>query len=127
MKPENWFPPNLSDEEIQEYLDEYPDDPHAAAAAAWEDYAASLPLPDGGITAEGVESISTGAQSVRFGKNGGGQLGAALDKADWHRARAKVKTPQYGPQYETTWPKTNTALHYPYPETGPCWEGNPPS
>ncbi len=121
-----WFPPGLTDEQIQEYLDAYPYDPHGAAAAAWLDYAATLPICEDGTSLNGVESVATGAQSIKFGKNGGGALGCALDKAEFHRVRARIKTPQYGPTYQVHAHPTASEACCGYPDTRPCWEGHPP-
>lgn len=57
------------------------DDPHLAAALMWESYAATLP-PE-----LAVAQVSTGAQSVSYGRaTPGGELGAALTRAAWHRS-----------------------------------------
>lgn len=58
-------------------------DPHMCAALMWESYAATLPpaLP--------VAQVSTGAQSVSYGRAlPGGELGAAMSRAAWHRSLA---------------------------------------
>jgi len=60
-------------------------DQHACAALLWEAYAASLPpeLP--------VSMVSTGAQSVSYGQAvPGGELGAAMARAAWHRSLAST-------------------------------------
>lgn len=93
-----WMPPSLSDEDKQGFADAYPDDPHRAAAAAWESYAASLPVVPG----EGATSVSTGAQSVSYGPLGGGEYGQAMARADWHRSRARVYSATIGPTVATT-------------------------
>ena len=47
----------------------------------WESYAATLP-PE-----LAVAQVSTGAQSVSYGRaTPGGELGAALTRAAWHRS-----------------------------------------
>ena len=57
------------------------DDPHLAAALMWEAYAATMP-PE-----LAVAQVSTGAQSVSYGRaTPGGNLGAALTRAQWHRS-----------------------------------------
>jgi hypothetical protein len=59
------------------------DDPHLAAALMWEAYAATLP------PALAVAQVSTGAQSVSYGRaTPGGDLGAAMSRAAWHRSMA---------------------------------------
>jgi hypothetical protein len=56
-------------------------DPHLAAALMWEAYAATLP------PAPAPASVSTGVQQVVYSRGGqGGQLGAALARAEWHRS-----------------------------------------
>jgi hypothetical protein len=59
------------------------DDPHLCAALQWEAYAATLP------PALAVAQVSTGAQSVSYGRaTPGGDLGAAMSRAAWHRSMA---------------------------------------
>jgi hypothetical protein len=56
-------------------------DPHEVAAEQWEAYAATLP------PALAVAQVSTGSQSVSYGRaTPGGDLGAALSRAAWHRS-----------------------------------------
>jgi len=60
-------------------------DAHLCAALQWEAYAATLPpeLP--------VAQVATGAQSVSYGRaTPGGDLGAALARAQWHRSFASA-------------------------------------
>lgn len=58
-------------------------DRHLAAALMWESYAATLP------PAPAVASVSTGVQSVAYSPAlPGGELGAALSRAKWHRLMA---------------------------------------
>lgn len=82
----------------------HPDDPHAAAAAAWEDWASRLEAA-AASSAEAavdqvVQSVSTGAQSVTFA-TAKTTTQTALDRATWHRARARVFTVQVGPEHVT--------------------------
>lgn len=57
------------------------EDPHLAAALMWEHYAATLP------PAPAVTQVTTGVQSVSYGQaTPGGQLGAAIARAAWHRS-----------------------------------------
>lgn len=95
MDPINWMPEEMDPADKQAFTDEHPDDPHAAAAAAWESWAAVMPLDP----TEGVASVSTGAQSVSYRSGGGGPRGVALARADWHRTRARVKSVAVGNQY----------------------------
>jgi hypothetical protein len=56
-------------------------DPHLCAALQWEAYAGMLPA------ALAVAQVSTGAQSVSYGRaTPGGDLGAAMARAAWHRS-----------------------------------------
>jgi hypothetical protein len=56
-------------------------EPHLAAALMWEAYAATMP-PE-----LAVAQVSTGAQSVSYGRaTPGGDLGAAMARAAWHRS-----------------------------------------
>jgi hypothetical protein len=80
-----WMPPELPEEQKRLYLLEYPDNPHGAAAAAWEDWAGTLPV------SAPVLSASTGAQSASYGDGGSSPFQIAQSRARWHRARAKAK------------------------------------
>jgi len=56
-------------------------DPHCAAAEMWEAYAATLP------PSPNVAAVSTGVQSVSYSPPmPGGDYGAALARAEWHRS-----------------------------------------
>jgi hypothetical protein len=56
-------------------------DPHLCAALQWEAYAATLPFT------AAVSQVATGAQSVTYSPPlPGGDAGAALAKAAWHRS-----------------------------------------
>ena len=86
---ESWAPPlfppadgGLPVDDAQAIADAWWDvDPHLAAALMWESYAATLP-PE-----LAVAQVSTGAQSVSYGRaTPGGDLGAALTRAQWHRS-----------------------------------------
>ena len=87
-----WMPKDMSDVEKQAFADAYPTDPHAAAAAAWESWAAQLD-PEPSIT-----HVSTGVQSVSY-KTGGSQFDAAMDRAAWHRSRTRIKSVPLGPNF----------------------------
>ena len=86
---ESWAPPlfpptdgGLPVEEAERIAAAWWDDePHLAAALMWEAYAATMP-PE-----LAVAQVSTGAQSVSYGRaTPGGDLGAALARAQWHRS-----------------------------------------
>ncbi len=90
---ESWAPPlfppadgGLPVEEAERIAAAWWDvDPHLAAALMWEAYAATLP-PE-----LAVAQVSTGAQSVSYGRaTPGGELGAALTRAQWHRSFASA-------------------------------------
>lgn len=108
MDPMDWMPEGMDPADKQEYLDAHPDDPHAAAAEAWEAWAASMP-PTG---ADGVKSVSTGAQSVTYGGNGSGAYGVALSRASWHRTRARVKSVAVGNEYGEAAPAETAPAPY---------------
>jgi hypothetical protein len=58
-------------------------EPHLAAALMWESYAATLPA-EGAIP---VSMVTTGSQSVAYGRpTPGGEVGAAIARANWHRS-----------------------------------------
>lgn len=90
--PKAWMPKDMLDADKDYFTTLHPTDPHAAAAAAWEAWAATL---DADPT---VEKVQTGAQAVWYGK-GGSASAAAWDRASFHRARAKVVSVPVGPQY----------------------------
>lgn len=94
--PQAWMPSALTDDEKDAFAEAYPDDPHGAAAAAWESYSATLPI---GPTVTGV---STGAQSVSYA-TGYQEADAAAKRGAWHRARSKTTTVQVGGDYEWGW------------------------
>lgn len=92
-----WMPPDLSPEEKAHWAEQYPDDPHAAAAAAWESYAATLPAT------AGVDSVSTGAQSVKYARASSPAADAAA-RAAMHRARSKVGSVPVAPVVRYAYP-----------------------
>lgn len=113
----SWMPPGMDPAEKQDFADAYPTDPHAAAAAAWESWAATL-------TAEpSVASVSTGAQSISY-LSGGSDFDVALQRAAWHRARARVSSVEVGGDYAYGWDhwalEGDQATYYsaPMPPTG---------
>ena len=100
-----WMPQDMPLGDRLDYLAAYPGNPHGAAAAAWEDHAATLQDGDGGtIGLAGVVSVSTGAQSVSYGADGAGSgpRGDALRRASWHRKRARLRAVTQTPG-DTEW------------------------
>lgn len=90
-----WMPSGMDSYTKQEHVDAHPDDPHAAAAAAWEDWAAQQEDPDPSTT---VASLNTGVQSVTYA--GPRSVRAqALERAAWHRARTAVTSVTVGPSF----------------------------
>lgn len=87
----SWFPPGTDPDDVETMLAAYPGDPHRAAADAWDSYAASLAVSAGGE----VTSVSTGVQSVTYA-SGSSPFTTATARADWHRARANVRSVQQG-------------------------------
>src|SRR5215467_2546854 len=64
-------------------------DPHLCAALQWEGYAAMLP------PSPAVSNVSTGAQSVAYSPPmPGGDYGAAMSRAAWHRSLAASDSPE---------------------------------
>lgn len=97
VDPLLWMPPGFDPQDAADLLALYPGDPHTAAAEAWEGYAATL-QPD---PMDGARSVSTGAQSVTY-RDGGGPRGAALERARWHRSKARVRSVSVGPGYSVS-------------------------
>lgn len=92
-----WMPSGMDQYARAEYVELYPDDPHMQAAAAWEDWAAQQDDPDpSGM----VQSMSTGVQSVTYAGPRSAR-GQALERAAWHRARARAYSQPVGPEYAT--------------------------
>lgn len=97
-----WMPSGMGAEEKADHDTAHPGDPHGAAAAAWESWAAYLAgLEASSETAGpdvGVRSVSTGAQSVTF--DGAVTMRArAQEQAAWHRARSVAESVPAGPQF----------------------------
>lgn len=90
--PQAWMPPSLSPEEKDGFAAAFPNDPHGAAAAAWESYAATLPAE------AAVTGVSTGAQSITYAK-GSSPFADAQARADFHRARSCPYTTPVGGDY----------------------------
>ena len=93
--PQDWMPPGMTEDEKDSWTEAHPDDPHAAAAAAWESWAAQMDTS----ALDGASAVSTGAQTVSYAKGGAGAWSQAMSRADWHRARARVKSPKVGPSH----------------------------
>jgi len=92
-----WMPAGMDPAEKAGWAEYAPDDPHLAAALAWESWAAQQdadPAAGGGA----VRSVSTGAQSVTYDGPRTG-YGAAMERARWHRARARAYSAEVGPTY----------------------------
>jgi hypothetical protein len=92
-----WLPPDQPEAERAYWLAAFPGDPHGAAAAAWESWAATLAATEPAGGGE-VQSVQTGAQSVTYA-NPRSPAGKASERAAWHWARAKVKSVPVGPGY----------------------------
>jgi hypothetical protein len=86
---ESWAPPLSPPAEAGLPYDEaaliaaawWDTDPHLCAALQWEAFAALLPaeLP--------VAMVTTGSQSIAYGgPTPGGEVGAAMARAQWHRS-----------------------------------------
>lgn len=77
-----WFPPDLDEQVAAEIGAAYwADDPHLAAALAWEAYAGTLE------PTASVASVNTGAQSVTYSPAAAsGPFGLAIARAQWHRS-----------------------------------------
>lgn len=99
-----WMPSGMDAEEKTEHDTAHPGDPHGAAAAAWESWAAQLNAAEAtgvaGDVTQTVASVSTGAQSVSYAQ---GQSvtpsSQARTQAAWHRARSKAESVPVGPQH----------------------------
>ena len=97
-----WMPSGMDDGEKAEHDAAFPGDPHGAAAAAWESWAAYL----AGVEASsetatptgGVRSVSTGAQSVTF-DGPVTAIARAREQAAWHRARSNAESAPVGPEF----------------------------
>ena len=115
--PTTWMPPDMPPLEKAMWAARYPDDPHRAAACAWESWATSLMAEAGFSTAGVVTSKSTGGQSVSYD----GVLteyDAANQAAQYHWARvlsAAVSSPDY-----PTAPRRTSRM------TAPNWPPYPP-
>lgn len=123
-----WMPPGMDQTAKDYWAAQYPDDPHMAAAAAWESWAASNPEDIASGTGAGVRTVSTGAQSVTY--DGPRTVFAqSMERARWHRARARVYSTEVGPQFarEAVAPERDEVTYDspPMPPTRP-WEVNLP-
>ena len=79
-----WFPPGLPDAQAEWIAAQWWEvDPHWAAYLAWTAWAATL------APTVPVSSVGTGSQTVSYSPaSPSGDLGAALARADWHRAQS---------------------------------------
>lgn len=91
----NWMPPGMDPAEKDEFAARFRD-PHAAAAAAWESWAASL------AAEPSVASVSTGAQTIAY-RGGSSPFDVAMERANWHRARTRVSSVAVGPKFAYGW------------------------
>jgi hypothetical protein len=94
-----WMPTAMPPEEKQEHADAWPDDPHMAAAVAWESWAAQQQEDEATAATAGIRSISTGAQSVTY-DGPRTASGRASARAVWHRARARAYSVDVGPTFQ---------------------------
>ena len=92
----SWMPPGMSEDEKDGFVRAAPNDPHMAAALAWESWSATL------AAEASVASVSTGAQSVTY-RGGSSPFDVAVERANWHRSRARVKAVQVGPKHGYGW------------------------
>lgn len=99
MDSTTWMPKGMDPVEKQEHADAWPDDPHAAAAAAWESWAAQQQEDETTAALAGVRSVSTGAQSITY-DGPRTASGKAAQRAAWHRARARVYSVEVGPTFQ---------------------------
>lgn len=93
-----WMPEGMPADEKAAWAAAYPLSPHRAAALAWEAWAATLTDP-AALALGGVESVTTGAQSIEYA-NGMTEHDVALARARWHWARvpgAAIRSPDYPP------------------------------
>lgn len=85
IDPTTWMPKELPDDIKKAFADQYREDPHRAAAEAWEFYAGQMdPEP-------GIIRASTGAQNVAY-KEALGKFHQAEGRARWHRARMRGRS-----------------------------------
>lgn len=85
VDPVPWMPKGMPEDQKKAYADQYREDPHRAAAEAWEAWAAVMePEP-------GIISASTGAQNVTY-KEARAAFVQAESRARWHRARMRGRS-----------------------------------
>lgn len=94
--PFEWMPVDMLTSDKQQFAARHPQDPHRAAADAWEAWSATLPVA---TTGSDATSVSTGAQSVSL--SGLGVASGAMGRANYHRARARVRSVRVGPAHTT--------------------------
>lgn len=112
-----WMPPAMDQQAKDYWAAEHPDDPHAAAAAAWESWAAQQADPDP-ATNPTVRSVTTGAQSVTY-DGPTTPAGQAMARARWHRARARAYSAEVGPTYDVDLRREVDEVTYDSPPLGP--------
>lgn len=112
-----WMPKGMDYGEKAEHAAANPDNPHGAAADAWESWSAQLRSRDaaslGAEPPTTVASVSTGAQSVSYSEPKD-SAALALLEATWHRARARAYSVRVGP-----------SVTYEREEAGPPRAGDP--
>lgn len=105
LSAQAWMPDGMLQADKDALAAAHPDDPHLAAALAWEAWAAAgAGVPAGQQQGSlGATSVSTGAQSVSYADGyGPGPVGEALRRGAWHRSRAKARSVDLAPLYERT-------------------------
>lgn len=97
LGPKAWMPKDMLDADKDFFIENNPGDPHAAAAEAWEAWAASLD----GSNDSPVTHVATGAQSITYA-SGASPTRNAQARAVYHRARARAKSFELGGPYTYT-------------------------
>ena len=77
--PQDWMPPEMSDEQKDEIAARHPNDPEGAAAEAWIVWANEMPVDQ-------AISVSTGSQSVTYDQTA---YDSSMERARWYLSRSK--------------------------------------
>jgi hypothetical protein len=88
-----WMPKDMLDSDKDYFVSCAPTDPHLAAALAWEAWASNAD------DEPAVREVWTGVQKVQYAR-GNTPFQTAMDRAAWHRSRAKIQSVAVGPKYE---------------------------